>query len=265
MTSSASSGGVGMAARSLRRSSSWQERYLSRWYFEKASWCDGTTKFHSVCSDLISRRAGERPRLLEIGSGPTNVTSDFLAGLGHLTGVDVDPVVRANAALDVSCVVTGEALPFEDCEFDVCVSNWVLEHMAKPETHLEEVARVLRPGGYYIARTPNRNHYVSLGAILTPHSFHKFVANRLRGLPKETHEPWPTFYRLNTFNSLRKACERAGLEIAEMRAIESEPSYGMASRLLFLAFMLYERMVNSSPRFKRLRHTFIVIMTRPEL
>jgi SAM-dependent methyltransferase len=242
-------------------SGGWREVYLRRWYSARSDWVDGTTQFHEACSGAL--RGRKTPSLLEIGAGSQNPTTTFLSKLGSLTGVDVDPLVLENPAPREAVVVADEALPFQDCSFDACFSNWVLEHVENPESHLTEVARVLKPGGVYIARTPNRFHYVSLVAGLTPHWFHKLVANRLRRLSDQAHEPWRTFYRMNSRGAVHQAALRAGLIVTEVRLIESQPSYGLASRRLFILLALYERAVNATKRLEGLRHTMLVVLSKP--
>lgn len=235
---------------------------MDRWYSRAGGWTDGTTKFHEMCREAV-RGAQENPSLLEIGAGPPNPSSDFFAALGTLTGVDVDPIVRSNPALVNAVVVEAEELPFEDCSFDACFSSWLLEHVEDPSVHLKEVARVLKPGGRYVARTPNRYHYVSIAAAMSPHWFHRLVANRLRALPEETHEPWPTYYRLNTRRAITRSAADSGLRVSSIVLIESEPSYGFAARPLFLLLMAYERLVNSTPLLEGLRHTVNVVFDKP--
>ncbi|MEI2780661.1 MAG: hypothetical protein V9H25_05130 [Candidatus Competibacter sp.] len=41
-----------------------------------------------------------------------------------------------------------------------------------------EVARVLKRGGVFLFKTPNKTHYMPTIARLTPHRFHQFV-NRI--------------------------------------------------------------------------------------
>jgi ubiquinone/menaquinone biosynthesis C-methylase UbiE len=42
---------------------------------------------------------------------------------------------------------SGEALPFGDGEFDAALSMWALNHVRDPESCIEEMVRVLKPGG----------------------------------------------------------------------------------------------------------------------
>jgi SAM-dependent methyltransferase len=220
----------------------WQERYLARYYDRSAGWLDGTEQFHELCRSVLPSRA----RILEVGAGPSNPTSTHLATLGELHGIDPDETVRHNAALISATVLASPRYPYPDGSFDACVSDYVLEHLPDPAAHFTEVARVLRPGGAYCFRTPNRYHYVTAIANWTPHWFHELVAHRLRNVPRERAPVHPTFYAANSARRLRRLAANAGLEVERLVAIEKEPSYGMSSRALFLAFMAYERAVNAT-------------------
>ena len=230
---------------------SWQEDYLERFYSPSRGWVDGTTEFHAMCAAHI--RPGST--ILEIGAGPSNPTSRYLSSLGPLSGLDIDPDVQSNDALTEARVLDAPAylFPFPSAHFDACVSNYVLEHIEDPAVHLAEVARVLRPGGVYVFRTPNRFHYVSLVSRLTPYWVHGAIANRLRHLPENARPPYPTCYRLNSRRAITRTAARTGLRIRELRMVEKEPSYGMSSKAMFLSFMLYERAVNSSASLAVLR------------
>jgi SAM-dependent methyltransferase len=237
---------------------SWQEIYLDRFYGSQGH-VDGTTEFHAMCAAHIPSGAA----ILEVGAGPSNPTSRYLSALGRLSGLDVDPAVRSNQYLKEAKVLETGSYPFADSCFDACVSNYVLEHIADPGSHLSEIARILQPGGVYLFRTPNRHHYVSLVSRLTPYRFHKLVANRLRNLSAAAHDPYPTYYRLNSRRAIHRAAAQAGLRVRELRMVEKEPSYGMASRLLFVTFVLYERVVNSSAVFAFLRANVFGLLERP--
>ncbi|HEY8038208.1 MAG TPA: methyltransferase domain-containing protein [Polyangiaceae bacterium] len=239
---------------------SWQETWVTRFYGSRPGWTDGTTEFHELCR----ARAGRGGKILEVGAGPTNATSAFLATLGELHGLDVSDEVHGNADLTSSGVIEGDRYPFGDATFDLVVSNYVVEHVQDAAAHLAEIARVLRDGGCYVFRTPNLVHYVALVSRLAPHSAHRRFANRLRELPAGHHEPWPTVYAMNTPASVRRHAAQAGFDVDRLDLVEKEPSYGMVARPLFLAFMAYERLVNASGWLAPFRaNMFVVLRKRP--
>jgi SAM-dependent methyltransferase len=237
----------------------WQEAWTDRFYRSRPGWQDGTSEFHELCRE----HAPPGVRILEVGAGPSNPTSAFLATLGELDGIDVSEEVRSNKHLRKSDLIVGDRYPVPDESFDLVVSNYVVEHVAKPREHLAEIRRVLKPGGRYVFRTPNLVHYVALVSRLTPHRFHLLAANRLRALGPEEHDPWPTVYAMNTPAAVRRHARDAGMEVRRLDMVEQEPSYGMVARPLFLAFMAYERLVNASDRLSGLRANMFVVLGKP--
>ena len=154
----------------------------------------------------------------------------------------LEPTSRSANSVDFD----GIQLPFDEASFDLCVSNYVLEHVAHPRQHFREVARVLRSGGAYCFRTPNRWHYVAIASRLLPYSAHLKLANRLRGLAEDAHDPYPTHYRANSRRAIRRFAGAAGLEPVRIDVREHEPTYGLCHPALFCPMMLYERAVNAT-------------------
>jgi ubiquinone/menaquinone biosynthesis C-methylase UbiE len=103
----------------------------------------------------IPLEAGER--LLDVGCG-TGLLLGCLAGRSpfrELTGVDLSPgmVAQARGRLPASVrllVGDAEALPFPPASFDVAVSVSSFHYWPAPARGLEELRRVLRPGGRLI-------------------------------------------------------------------------------------------------------------------
>ena len=232
-----------------------------RLYADRRDWEGGTQQFHRLCASVI-RRGG---KVLEIGAGPSNPTSRFLARLAEVHGLDPDPDVLANDALASASVLESDRFPFPDASFDNCVSDYVVEHVPDGENHLREVARVLVPGGAYVFRTVNSIYYVALIARMTPHSFHVRVANRARANPAETHDPYPTRYVMNSARAIRRAAARAGLAVESIEHVEKEPAYGRFWAPVFLLLAAYERLLNSSEIFGPLRANLFVVLRRPHV
>ncbi len=112
------------------------------------------------------------PRALDLGCGGGTYVR-LLAGLGHRTvGLDysVPSLERARAADPgpKGGYLAGEAygLPFRNGTFDLVVSIGVLQALVEPERVLDEIARVLRPGGALVIEALNRGALIARGRKL---------------------------------------------------------------------------------------------------
>ncbi len=95
-------------------------------------------------------------RILEVGVG-TGISLPDYAGAATIVGVDIsEPMLRraqervaerklANVA--GLAVMDGVRLALADASFDVVVAQYVITAVPQPEATLDELARVLKPGG----------------------------------------------------------------------------------------------------------------------
>ena len=143
--------------------------------------------------------------VLEIGAGG-GFLGQQLTELGFerltLTDFTATTLAELRARVPGARVVEADAgaLPFPDATFDVAVSSDVIEHLEPVETHLAEVARVLRPGGLYLLKTPNRR---------LAEAFY-----RLRGL----HDSYFWHPAMLSPGELRALFARYGFEVRFLRA-----------------------------------------------
>lgn len=98
-------------------------------------------------------------RVLDLGTGPGWLLIEIhrLCPALHLTGVDISPAMVRRARMNMSHarlshlieVRTGAAglLPFPDCYFDGVVSTGSIHHWKDPVGGLDDIYRVLKPGG----------------------------------------------------------------------------------------------------------------------
>jgi SAM-dependent methyltransferase len=193
--------------------------------------------------------------VLDLGAGRGFVPHmNFRDVAGLVCGVDPDNAVLRNPYLHQAKIGTAESIPYPTNSFDVVFSNNVLEHLPDPLAALKEIGRVLRPGGRFLFKTPNRFHYVALISSLTPHWFHQLFY-RFHGTAPE--DVFPTLYRANSPRSIRKLAADSGLACESLSAIEGRPEYLRLTVPTYLAGVLYERLVNSSDLLSGLRCVII--------
>ena len=102
------------------------------------------------------RSLGSSGRVLEcgIGSGVLSLALAGVAPVREVVGVDIAPRMLREAAarLEAAGVAArmqradAHRLAQPDASFDACISAHMLEHLARPEQAIGEMARVLRPG-----------------------------------------------------------------------------------------------------------------------
>lgn len=223
---------------------------------------DGTTRFYG----WVREYARPEHRILNYGAGPATRSHkrQFRGDVAEFVGVDIDPIVLENEELDRAALIVEDKVDLPDAYFDLIFSDFVLEHVERPDRFLSEVHRLLRPGGNYFFRTPSLYHYVSIVSALTSQRVHKWVANPARGLSKDAHDPWPTFYRMNTRSRLRRLAADAGFDPPEFRMVECEPSYLQFNTPLFLLGVGYERTVNATSLLEDFRANIFGRLHKPE-
>ncbi len=122
--------------------------------------------------------------VLEIGSG-TGLLQDLVDQY-----VGIDFAHKASRYMKkLFCVASAESLPFADDSFQGAYSVWVLEHVQDPEKMLDEIRRVIVPGGtIFISAAFGIGDWVSTGINLRPLSELSFKDTIIRlSLPIKTH------------------------------------------------------------------------------
>jgi SAM-dependent methyltransferase len=149
--------------------------------------------------------------------------------VARVIGLDVDDAVLANPAVDEAHVVAaGAPFPLPDGSVDIVVSDFTFEHVADPGGLSREIARVLRPGGWLCARTPNRAGYIGILTRFVPNHLHNRILARVQP-GKQQQDTFPTRYRLNSPAALRRHFPKSMFEHCTYLA-DAEPAYFGGSR-----------------------------------
>jgi glycosyltransferase involved in cell wall biosynthesis/SAM-dependent methyltransferase len=115
--------------------------------------------FYREKMKAIHRIAPHEPvgRVLEIGGGRSGLATRLFPG-ARVTNLDLDPAYGADRT-DGSPFVAADAtrLPFPTGAFDVVTLFDVLEHIEDDRDAAREALRVVRPGGWVLASSPNES------------------------------------------------------------------------------------------------------------
>jgi SAM-dependent methyltransferase len=199
------------ASRALERQLAYQQHKagsLRGREAETIAWMEKRSREVREKLDAV-RPISDDMRVLEVGSGAHGLIFYF----GASDGCGVDPLADEYKSLFAkwqaqarTIAAFGEQLPFEDESFDVVLCDNVVDHAESPRRILEEIVRVLAPGGllyftvnvhhpfYHWAATAH-SWWRSVGIPLeiTPfadHTVHLTVAGAQRlfkGLPLTVH------------------------------------------------------------------------------
>ena len=142
-------------------------------------------------------------RVLEVGAG-TGIHASWLLELCPVryTGVDLSEEMLhvAKERLPAEVILkaaAAESLPFEDAVFDAVFCSGALHHFAEKPTAVQEMGRVVRPGGRVVLCEPNPGNPLNLYKSLvesvehgvrdiSPRNFRMW--SRLAGLDETHHE-----------------------------------------------------------------------------
>ncbi len=223
---------------------------------------DGTIDFFTRVNALLEPQM----TVLDFGAGrglfledPPSYRRDLqnLRGkVARVVGVDVDRAVRLNQSVDESHVVgIGEPLPLPDDSVDIVVSDHVFEHIDDPDAAIAELERVLKPGGWICARTPNRHGYIATGARLVPNRAHAKALRRLQP-ERQERDVFPTRYLLNSPAQLHRHFPADRFEVFSYTH-NSEPAYFGRSVVAWRAVNLVNRLLPS-----QLGATFMIFVRK---
>ena len=174
----------------------------------------------------------------------------------HVIGVDPDPAVMENKTVDEALIASPDgSLPLTDNSAEMIVAYAVLEHVSNPEVFAREVRRVLRPGGWLCAWTPNKWGYIGLGARLVPNALHAGLLPIISpGDQRWENDVFPTYYRLNTISQIRRFFGHDYFDNFSF-LMNGLPTYNFNSHILARLLLLYGRLV--PPALSQHLHVFI--------
>lgn len=196
---------------------------------------DGTIEFYGRIKALA------RPDhvVLDLGAGRAAWFEDDRCGyrrevralkgyVRELIAADIDEAVLSNRASDRNLVISDQ-VPLPDGSVDIVIADYVLEHVDDPERFAAEVRRLLKPSGYFCARTPHKFSYVATAARVTSNRKHAQYLDRIQP-GRKSEDVFPTAYKLNTVAAIDRYF--SGFENASYQFVP-DPAYFFGHRALY--------------------------------
>ena len=163
----------------------------------REAWARMMRRIFADAAERIDARFPRRGRLLDVGCAYGFFLEVMQARGWQVVGVDLNPGAvqwARRRGLDVRAG-TLEEQGFPKGTFDVVTLFYVLEHVPNPLAVMQEVFRVLRPGGWVFLRVPDSTPAVRLLDFFG-------IPNRLYHLPSHLYDFSP--------GTLRRLLEKAG-------------------------------------------------------
>ncbi|MGW6605062.1 class I SAM-dependent methyltransferase [Streptomyces sp. NPDC055036] len=166
--------------------------------------------------------AAARPAVvLDVGCGDGTAAATAAPLLaGHrVIGVDwsQDALRRARTRLTdvVRGELTGGRMPFRAGVADAVLFSEVIEHLVDPDSALDELRRILRPGGHLMLSTPNLAAWYNR-ALLLAGVQPVFSEVSLRGIHGRPGSEVVGHLRLYTARALREFVAASGFEVVRV-------------------------------------------------
>jgi SAM-dependent methyltransferase len=173
--------------------------------------------------EMIKKAAGERLQgaILENGCGVGMYLKRLNAEALLAVGLEIElPRAREAAAQKLAILNgAGENLPFENSKFDLVLSHEVLEHVTDDRRCLEEIVRVLKPGGRLALFVPNRGYPFETHGIYWRGKYHfgnKFGVNYL---PRKWRDRLAPHVRVYSGKDLTRLIEGLPVQVVEKTVI----------------------------------------------
>jgi SAM-dependent methyltransferase len=235
---------------SLDRQNALREQYRT----DNPEWQPATEVFAAAVRSFLD----EDSQVLDVGCGRGGLVEQLGHPLSQIVGIDPDWLSLTQHRLSLPrCVAFSDGLPLPEASIDVAYASWVLEHLASPSADLNELARVLKPGGVFVFITPNVDHpLVQLNRVfgrmsIIQQRLVRFLYGRLED------DTFPVAYQANSVVELRWLAEDAGLALHTLEAV-SDPTYMAFNAVLYRLMCRFEESLSAEKRLH-----FVGIMQKP--
>jgi len=200
-------------------------------------WYEHWHRYHFAAPMVAGRK------VLDIACGAGYGSALLAKTATRVVGADISQAAIDHASTRYASISNVEfrqadcaALPFADGSFDVVVSFETIEHLEPQEAFLDEVRRVLRPGGLVILSCPNKIEYTDKRGVINEFHVRELYRDEFAALlaPRFAYTAWygqrPGFFSV----VWPEADARRGVIFEISEASADSPTAGHARPLYFI-------------------------------
>jgi ubiquinone/menaquinone biosynthesis C-methylase UbiE len=205
---------------------------------------DGTVQFYTRVNALIEPEM----TVVDLGAGRGAISEadakihrtlgDLRGKARNVIGIDVDRAVLDNPIVDEALVYDGRVMPLKDQSVDLILADNILEHIQDPTIFANEIHRVLKPDGWFCARTPHLYSALVLAASVVPNRQHVSLL-RYAQATRQAKDTFPTAYKLNSKKALNRHFSSQTWDKHSF-TWSPEPAYHFNSSIIYGIFLLYQ-------------------------
>lgn len=176
----------------------------------------------------VKNQLGDELYFVDVGSGKSPYYSLFIDKVFGYTAVDVESSFPKSEERPIKRVIGfAENIPLENSIADIVLCNQVLEHVDNPIKSVQEIYRILKPGGKFIGSVPHVSP-----VHLEPYDYRRYTDLGLEKLLKE-------------------------VGFAEIKLDRSGGVYSSAALMIAMDWMLSPRVSDQAQRFSTDRALFL--------
>lgn len=132
-------------------------------------WQDAAAENNRILSSFVE--PANDIKILDLGCSNGDIVLERIAGKinnPELYGIDIDTQAMKLArkrGIRVTFSDVEKRFPYADNTFHLISANQLIEHLNKTDQFLEEIFRVLKPGGYLLLSTENLSSWHNIAAL----------------------------------------------------------------------------------------------------
>lgn len=206
---------------------------------------DGTVIFYSRINSLIDKD----DIVVDIGCGRGAYGDDSIRYRRNLRilkdkckkviGLDIDPRAASNPFINEFYLIGNETWPLESESVNLCLCDYVLEHLSNPDAFFQECYRILKPGGYLCIRTSNQLSYFGLITKILPERMHSPVLSISKDHLSEI-DKFKVNFRCNSVSKIKGMLKKYHFHHVVF-GYDAEPGYLGFSIIFYWLGVLHQR------------------------